>query len=92
MGVWKNLGAIKESNHLLGLQECHWRRLVPVGRGLLARYSDRSVSFIRMPCATAGRRGVEEWTVEPPVTPFRPIGFAVYSPEDVLAFVELSDS
>jgi len=94
VGVWKDLGVAKESSHPLGLQECHqWWKLVPVGWGLPARRPGRSVSFIRVPCVTAGPRGIEEWTVEvePPVTPFRPIGFAVYPPEYVLAVVELKD-
>jgi len=86
--VWENLDTVKRQNYSLGLQDFPWDRLAPVARGLLAGLSGRSVSFIRVSCTTTGRRGVEEWTVDPPATPFWPCEFAVYSPEAVLALVE----
>lgn len=89
VNVWKNFDNLKKRTHTLGPQDPRWGKLAHVGRGLLARRYGCSVSFIR---TTMGQQGVEEWTVDPPVTPFQPCGFAVYSPEDVLALVEQRDS
>ena len=86
--VWENLDAVKRHDYSLRLRDFRWGELAPVGRGLLAGLSGRSVSFIRVSCATTGRGGVEEWTVDPPATPFWPCAFAVYTPEAVLALVE----
>lgn len=83
--VWENLDTIKSYSHPLRLRDFRWEELIPVGRDLLARRSGRRVSFIRV---TADRREVEEWTVDPPATPFWPGAFAVYPPEHVLALVE----
>ena len=90
MDVWKNLDAVEKRSYTLQLEDFRWGELTHVGRGLLARRSGCSVSFIRVPCAVAGRQGVEEWTVHPPVTLFQPCAFAVYLPEDVLALMEQS--
>jgi len=86
--VWKNLDAIRKRSHALEMRDFRWRELVSVGRDLLARRADRSVSFVRVPCTTVDRREVEEWTVDPPIATFWPCAFAVYSPEYVLALVE----
>lgn len=86
--MWKSLNVIKKRSHTLRLRDFRWEELFSVGRDLLARRSGRSVSFIRVPCTTAGRREVEEWTVDPAVTSFLPCAFTVYSPEHVLALVE----
>ena len=69
MGVWENLDAVERHDYTLRLRYFRWEELASVGRGLLAGLSGRSVSFIRVSCTTAGRRGVEEWTVDPPATP-----------------------
>ena len=90
--VWENLDAIKKRSYPLRLRDLRWEEMVPVGRGLLAGLCGSSISFIRVPCIAMGRRVVEEWTVDPPVTPFWPCAFAVCSPEDVLALVECMDS
>ena len=92
MNLWKNFDNLEKSSHTLGLQDPRWGKPAHVGRDPLARRSDCSISFIRVPRTIAGRQGVEEWTVDPPVTPFQPCGFAVYSPEDALALVERRDS
>jgi len=86
--VWKNFDNPKKRRHTLGLQDPRWGKAVQVGQGLLARCFGCSVPFIWVPCIT----GLEEWKVDPPVTLFQPCGFAVYSPEDVLALVERKDS
>ena len=88
VGLWENLDALERHDYTLRLRYFRWEELAPVGRGLLAGLSGRSISFIRVSCTTTGRRGVEEWTVDPPATPFWPCAFAVYPPEDVLALVE----
>ena len=88
MDAWKNLDAIERYSHTMRLPDFCWSGMVPVGWNLLAGRSRHSLSFIRVPRTTAGRQGVEEWRVDIPVTPFQPCAFAVYSPEDVLAFVE----
>ena len=88
VNVWENLDAVDRHSYSPRLRGIRWEDLLPVGRGLLAGLSNRSVSFIRMPCTTAGRREVEEWTVNPPATLFWPCAFAVYPPKDVLALVE----
>ena len=88
VGVWENLDAVEKHGYSLRLRAPPGRELAPVGRSLLAWFSGRSVSFIRVPCITAGRPEVEEWTIDPPATPFWPRAFAVYSPEDVIALVE----
>ena len=86
---WGNLGAINKRSHTLRLQGSQqWGLLLPVGQGLLVRHSHRSVSFVRVPRIAASWQGVEEWIVDPPVTPFQLWGSATYSPEDVVALVE----
>jgi hypothetical protein len=89
MDVWENFHVIKARNHRLRRGFAWWDELVPVGRDILARRSGHSVSFIRLPRATAGRQEIEEWTVDlGPATSFWPGGFAAYPPENVLALVE----
>ena len=90
VGVWENLDTVKGHNYSLRLQNFRWEGLAPVGRGLLAGLEGRSVLFIHVSCTTTRRPEVKEWTVNLPTVPFWPCGFALYSPEDVLALVECS--
>ena len=87
MNVWGGLDAIEQRRHALQPRDFRWREMIPVGRDLLARLSGYSISFIRVPCITADRREVEEWTIDLPATSYRPRAFAVYSPEHVLTLV-----
>jgi len=86
--MWENPDAIERHNHPLRQRDFHWKELAHVGRGLLARLSGCSISFIRVSRITAGRQEVEEWRVDPPVTSFQPLAFAAYPPENILAFIE----
>ena len=69
-----------------------WEECVYVGQDLLARISDRSVAFIRVPRITAGREDVEEWRIDLPATSFRPRAIAAYPPENILALIEWGHS
>ena len=87
--LWENLDVIKGRNHCLTVWDFPWKDLVPVGRNILARRSNHSIFFVRIPCTTAGQQEVEEWRIDPPaVGSFRPSAFAVYPPEHALALVE----
>jgi len=85
--MWENFDAIKGHNHLLR-QRFSLGGTCPRRPRSLARRSRRSISFIRVPRIAADREEVEEWRVDPPVTPSRPSAFTVYPPENILALIE----